>query len=350
MWKDAGEGKIEVYCDKYGVKGGQPKPVVISRYIPICELLFEGFGLWAGDGRKRRYLDHYSVFGFANTEIELHKGFLKFAALLGLSPNDFMVRVSVPTILEKELSSEEAAVSKGLGVDKSRFFKGSVNETRNYTFVDLIIQSRILGYIVKIIYDKAIEIAFSKTEFVAAFIRGLIACEANVHVRSDKSNQLGEILIAIEDKEERVLVRRFLYKLNIDPSEDKIITHQGSVLIHGRTNFEKVAYWKLCDLHPKKKERFYFGMGNFKSFQYRKGEAKKLILRSLAGGVSKNAKELAEELKINIGTIKSEHLFKLVKGGFLMQSKPTKIGRVYVKFYSLTENGIKAAEENKNIY
>ena len=48
LWRDIGEGKIEVYCDKYGVRGGTAKPIVVNRNIPICELLFEGFGLWAG--------------------------------------------------------------------------------------------------------------------------------------------------------------------------------------------------------------------------------------------------------------------------------------------------------------
>ncbi|MBI3412633.1 MAG: helix-turn-helix transcriptional regulator [Candidatus Aenigmarchaeota archaeon] len=170
-----------------------------------------------------------------------------------------------------------------------------------------------------------------------------------MHVRTDKGNELGEILIGAEIKEERDVIRQLLLMCGIEPSKDKTIKHQGSVLMHGRTNFEKVAYWKLCDLHPKKKERFYFGMGNFKSFQYRKGEAKKLILKSLVDG-AKDAKLLAEELRINIGTIKSEHLFTLVKNGLLIQSKPTKTGRVYKKFYSLTESGLKAAKENKNIY
>ena len=54
------------------------KPIIINRYIPICNLLFEGLGLWSGDGWKKKAL------GFTNSEGKLARRFITFCSLLGI--------------------------------------------------------------------------------------------------------------------------------------------------------------------------------------------------------------------------------------------------------------------------
>lgn len=76
LWKEISNGKIEIYVDKKGFEGGsKAKAINIKRLILIDELFFEGMGLWFGDGLKISEGIN-KIFGFSNTQIELHEHFL----------------------------------------------------------------------------------------------------------------------------------------------------------------------------------------------------------------------------------------------------------------------------------
>ena len=51
LWSDLGNDRIELSVQKFGVRGGNAKSVKMNGLIQICNLLFEGLGLWMGDGR-----------------------------------------------------------------------------------------------------------------------------------------------------------------------------------------------------------------------------------------------------------------------------------------------------------
>ncbi len=341
-WKEVGD-KTEIYCDRYGVRGGQPSPVRINRHIPLCDLLFEGLGLWAGDGIKRTY--DFTTFGFGNSCLELHKHFLRFARILGLEAKDFKARVSLPLNSQYSIEEFENYIKKELGIRK--FFKGNINDTRNYDYLDIIIRSRLLSFVTKHLHDYLIRDLTDK-KFIAAYLRGVIASEGNVHLRRERNNQLGEINIGAEDDVERAAYKKLLEKLDIQPNRDRTIEGQKSILIHGRTNFLKVAEYKLCDLHPKKRKDFWEGLRNYKSFQFRKGEGNRLVLESLLMG-EKSASQLTKELNISIGTVKTDHLWGLIKKDFVRYTETRKVGKWWTKFYRITDEGKKFLESKLKI-
>lgn len=134
----------------------------------------------------------------------------------------------------------------------------------------------------------------STKDFSAAILRGITASEANVHL-TPKESRLGEITIAGKEKDERLFIRKLLENLGIIPDRDKEIRGMECVLVTGLSNFKIFKLWELCKLHPQKCKDFNEGITNFKKEEFRKGEGKLLILKSLKEK-SKRAFELSKEL------------------------------------------------------
>lgn len=141
LWKQVNEEKVEIFVDKKSARGGNAKPIVVSRLIPISELLFEGLGLRFGDGIKFQG-GELRVFGFSNTNLNLHKHFLKFSReCLGLEFSQFKVRISVPPKLKDKILEIEENISKELGIHLENFFKPQILERRNLFCIDIKINS-----------------------------------------------------------------------------------------------------------------------------------------------------------------------------------------------------------------
>lgn len=134
---------------------------------------------------------------------------------------------------------------------------------------------------------------FQNRVFIASFLRGVIACEGNIFLR--KGVKLDEINIAVHRKVDRKFIRDLLTGLGIQPNKDKEIEHDEAILIHGLSNFRKIKEWNLVSLHPAKFQDFEKGLCGFQKEEFRKGEAKFLILKSLKEK-SKRSIELTKEL------------------------------------------------------
>ncbi|RLE43960.1 hypothetical protein DRJ22_06335, partial [Candidatus Woesearchaeota archaeon] len=254
------------------------------------------------------------VFGFANTEIELHRHFLKFSeGCLGISSDEFNARISVPPKLKENMKNIKKHVSEELKIPLDEFWKSQVLEQRNKIHVDIKICSRILSLTINNLFTKLQSIIESDVSFVASFLKGLIATEGNVHVR--RCGRLGEIMIAIHDRQTRVWIRKLFQILGIDPSKDKEIPGDEGVLIHGFSNFKIVQEWDLCCLHPSKDKSLKIGMKGFKEIQFRKGEGQIIILKNILHGL-RTSSELSRKLDKCQGTI-NFHLRNLHKSGLI---------------------------------
>lgn len=337
LWKELENGVIEVSVDKNSARGGNASPIRIKRFIEINEELFQLLGLWFGDGIKRQWGSE-NAFGFSNTELALHKIFLNLVdKSLGIKSTQFNCILSL--ITDKDPVKElENKVSKELNIPLKNFWNARINPTRNLIGVDVKINSRLLSLVMHIILDKLEQLAVKNKIFSSKILQGIIASEANVHVRSD-SGRLGEILIAAEGEDKRNFIRQLLLTLEIFPSKDKTIEHQESVLIHGLSNFRKVKEWNLIALHPKKFEVFELGIKGFKKKEFRKGEGKFLTLKILAEQGPKRAIEIAKILNRSFFTILNESLLLLEKQGFVDRERSSR-----EVFWKITEKGRKILE------
>jgi hypothetical protein len=335
LWKEINEEKIEIFVDKNSARGGNARPIKIKKFIPINTLLFEGLGLWFGDGLKLQGGVN-GVFGFANTSIELMKYFLKFSEkCLGIKSNEFKVALTVPPKLQDKIEEIENYVSSELKIPRENFFRTRVLEQTNKPVINIKISSRLLGLVVNLLNEKLKqEVLFSNQEFCAAMVRGIIASEGNVML-AYKSKRLGEITIAGEEKEKREFVRSLLLKLNILPDRDKEIEGQECVLITGLSNFKLMAQWRLCELQPEKKERFEEGIKGFKKVESRKGELRLKILQLLARSEG-TCYQLADVLDRTPSTILRCGLKILVKQGYAERGKVVK----RVRIWRITKKGL----------
>lgn len=333
LWKDIDNNKVFVSVDKHSARGGNPKPFEIKRFIPLCDKLFVLFGLWFGDGIKVQD-GVIKLFGFANTELSLLKQFLLISReCLSIFPDQFHCVVSIPPKFKPDKKEIENEVSKELGIPLKNFWKTQVNPTRNFVHVDVKLSSRLLGFTMDKLSDSLKSISFHSKKFTSKLLSGIIASEANVHVR--KSGRLGEIMIAIKEKEGRDWVRGLLKVLEITPNKDKEIPGQEGVLIHGISNFRIIDKHSLCSLHPKKNENFVRGLKGFAEEQFRKGEGRLLILKDLSEGVS-TSRRLSNVLNRKQHTI-NFHLRHLEKKKLIR--KAVIDGRRI--FWEITEKGKK---------
>jgi DNA-binding MarR family transcriptional regulator len=341
LWKQVDAEKIEISVDKNSARGGNAKPIVIKRFIEINELLFEGLGLRFGDGIKLQG-GEIRVFGFSNTCLELVKYFLKFAnECFGINPSQFRVALIIPPKLVERKEEIEFNISNELCIPRNNFYKSRTLERGNMTLINVTISSRLLAFLIQLIFDYMKEnVIFSNQLFSACVLRGIIASEANINVR--KEGRLGEITIAAEGEEKRNFIRKLLLNLNIQPNKDKTIENQECVCITGLSNFKIIKEWKLIDLNPRKLKDFEIGLNGFKVEQSRKGELRLKVLQLLAEK-PRTRQELGKLLNRSPATIKTEALYILENQGFVKRGELNSKSRIW----EITEKGLEILKDEK---
>jgi len=330
LWKEVDKERIEISVDKNSARGGNAKPIVIRRFVPINELLFEGLGLRFGDGNRIQG-GKFNVFGYSNTEIEQLKYFIKFSEeCFDVKSNKFNVKISINPNSEPQLEDIRNKVSKELDIPLENFWKPQIFDKRKIPFVDIKIQSVILGFVIKLVYEITRNLMFSSDLFSAYFLRGVIAGEANVYVR--KEGRLSDVFIACEGETKRGFLRNLLSMIGIIPNKDKTKENQEGVLINGLSNFRIMKKWNLTKLSPNKSKDFERGMKGFVKEEFRKGECKFLVLRILLDS-KKSVKEIAKFLRRKPRTINDAVAFL---------ERKNLIKRVRSRrniFWEITENG-----------
>jgi DNA-binding HxlR family transcriptional regulator len=334
LWQELDDGRVRIFMDKHSARGGNAKEIVIKRFVPINELLFEGLGLRFGDGIKLQG-GLPKIFGFSNINLELHKHFLKFAEeCFGINSTQFRVAITMPPKLANKMKEIELNVSKELNIPEQNFFKTRILDKRNNPIVDIKISSTLLALVLNQIFDNLQDTLFSNELFCACMLRGIIASEANISLDA-KTRKLGDILIAGKEKNKRNFIRQLLEKLKIIPDRDKEIRGMEGVLITGLSNFKMINNFDLCILHPKKHKDFKIGLSNFKVEQSRKGEGRLLVLQHLVNS-PKTRQELGKLLNRSPDTIKTEALFILEKQGLVERGEFNSKSRLW----KITEKGM----------
>lgn len=323
---------IKVCLDLHGGKITRIKPIIIRRFIPICGGLFQLLGLWSGDGIKMKEGKH-KTFGFANNQLNLHKLFLSLSKeCLSIDSTQFKCGISVPSNMKVDKNEIKKKISKELNIPIENFQKVRTIDGINLVMIKIVINSRLLAFLVKLISENLRSILFQNKNFAVKMLQGLIATEGCIVVR--RWGKLDEITIGAKEKVKRDFIRKLLLILRIQPSKDKG-EGQEAVAIHGLSNFKIFKKWDLVSLHPLKHKKFERGIKGFKREHFRKGEGRFLILKSLSES-PKNRQELTELLNRSTRCICEIDLILLTKLGFI---KRNRVGNKIVS-WSITKKGL----------
>ena len=333
--KELNNGLVEFSIKRDG-KITRFKPIIIKRLIPICEELFQLFGLWFGDGIKQKCGVH-QTFGLANTELNLHKLFLVLTKkLFSIEPRAFRCFLKVPVRMGNNIDEIKRNLSDELNIPIENFRKPQLKENINLVCLSTVIDSRLLAFTIQLLFKKMRKILIKDKIFTSNFLSGLIATEGCIVVR--KWGRLDEITIGAKKENERKFIRKLLLNLGIFPGKDKG-KGQEAVAIHGLSNFKLFQKWDLVLLHPLKHKKFKNGIKGFKREEFRKGEGRFFILKSLSQH-SKNRQELVSLLNRSSRSICEVDLILLAKLGLV---KKNKLGNKIVS-WSITRRGLEILE------
>lgn len=251
-------GKTTKKHGHYWVKFTFPKWIEISPCVA---------GLIIGEG----YIDSRR-FAFANSNEKIIKYILKFMSQFGLSPF-FVLEVATKNMeanfVEKSKLEWEKIINKK--ITKIRIREEFNNTTKKGTLHINYYNScfsKILNIIVKDVKKK---VEF-KTDLAEDYIKGIIAAEGNINIKSTTTNCLYMVRISAKEEKERDHYKRCLKKIGIKiyckdmPSlekYDKRTKHWrtkkgrgGAVLINRWLNFYKILSMDLLDIHIDKKQKF----------------------------------------------------------------------------------------------
>ncbi len=177
------------------------------------------------------------------------------------------------------------------------------------------------------------------------YIKGILAAEGNINVKSTTTNCLYLVRISAKKKEEREHYKRCLEKIGIkiyckdmstiDKNDERTKNwktkkgRSGAVLINRWLNFYKIFLMDLLDIHEDKKRKF------IKHFLYNKTTKWLLEFKELSSEKWFRMKDLKE--KFNLVRQPSDRVNRMLELKFLVKKKinQSKIRPVYA--YRLTE-------------
>lgn len=239
------------------------KPIIINRYIPICNLLFEGLGLWSGDGWKKKAL------GFTNSEIKLIRRFIRFCSILGIqrSALDWGLQlITPPNKIDKVIK----IYSKKIGLKKFQF-RNYIVQKRNFDCVRIYKYSQALPILINTTFNYLLPFIAEDVQFGASYLKGVFATDGWVRLRK-KLDTIKEVGIAVQSQRFRKVFSSVFSRLRINFQADN-----KGIYIFSREDFIKLKRLRLLELHPKKEEKFRRGFKRFCS-EYGKNKYKTLLL------------------------------------------------------------------------
>jgi len=320
---------VEVYPEKvvlssFSIRGRESKRIIVNRFLTLDDLFFEGLGLWQGEGSKDKGLY------FCNSCIEILLYFLRFVEeRIGLPRKAFRVVLHVPRLdgLGSELKEKW---SKKLAIPVKNFTSICVDPRMNRVHVQIYFNSIVLVELLKALHEGLKPLILSRTEFAAAYLRGIFAAEGSVILR--KSGVLHHVNISSGDKKTIEFLEKCFSFLGITVS--KYETKGRNLPVHGRRNFEQANNFDVYRMNPEKRAKFELGFANYKRVNVLDGEeARSLTLQQLATG-SKTYGELAVALGKARTTIQTHHIPILEREG-----KVKRVGkRGQAWLFALAEN------------
>ncbi|MBL7084649.1 MAG: winged helix-turn-helix transcriptional regulator [Candidatus Omnitrophica bacterium] len=327
--EELNNGKLKI-C--YGAINRRGRPfkttsIIVSKYIPISNLLFEGLGLWSGDGWKKGGL------GFTNSEIRLIKKFIEFCKLLGINKGVFRWRLQLtrnPTDIKKVIK----LYSEKIGLREDQFSGHSVYSVqRNFDCIMLYKTSKILLIIINALFKQAVPLLTTDVQVASSFLKGIFAADGWVRLRKGL-NSVKHVGIAVKPLKFKEILNSVFNYLGINIQSDK-----NGLTISSREDFIKIRLLKLLELHPKKKEKFEKGLANF---CYNYGENKYRTLHLLKSrGLSSD--DLSRFIHITSRSAR-RIMQQLQMEGYV---KYKRNGYKYI--WSITDKGKIVLKENKDL-
>lgn len=251
-------GKITKKHKSYWTKFIFPKQIDITPCV---------VGLIIGEG----YIDDRQ-FVFANSNERIIRIILEFLSQFKIS-SSFVLEVATKNVninfVEKSKKEWEKVLNKKiLRVRLRKEFKNTTQKGTVHIRFHNSCFAKILNTIIKDVKSKV----ESNKKLSSEYIKGVIAAEGNINVKSTTTNCLYLVRISAKKKEEREHYKRCLEKIGIKiyckdmPTIDKNDGRAkhwktkrgrgGAVLINRWQNFYKILSMDLLELHEDKKQKF----------------------------------------------------------------------------------------------
>jgi hypothetical protein len=237
------------------------REIEIPRFLLLDNRTFEIFGLYQGEGSKKHQKRCAHV-RFANSNLDIINYFLNyFKDIFNLPAKYWTARIGCSRKIKSDIGLKNFW-SKNTGIPlenfiKTGFNKPKGNKAKKFGVLNVIIPSSLLTEVVMGVLDAAKKLSLRNKEYAKAFMRGVFAADAHVHLAKwSNMTTLSAIEIAVENEEESNLYKELLELIGIKstayPEVRKLnITHWD--------NLNKLALMNAFSLHPEKHKNFISG-------------------------------------------------------------------------------------------
>lgn len=254
--------KIELYYKNS--KGGQPKAVIVKKYLSLDESFFEGLGLYIGECERSK---SGKALSFTNTNIDI----LRFIILwldkyFGIEKKELSVTIISPKVPDTEYLNKKW--SQILDLDNSQFTKPSfpISNPGNLERARIFRNKILYRVILESTFRNILPLCFMHIEWGNGFLRGYYAAEGYPLIRK---RRLGEVSVASKDLEVLTIVKRLLLNRGILSNikrceEGRNKDGQYELKVFSFKSFKKLDEINLFKLHDKRKALFIEGLSKFK--------------------------------------------------------------------------------------
>ncbi len=233
----------------------QPKNLTIPQFIELDENFGECIGLYYGDGTKNS-----NNLEFCNSSIELAVVWLDHLKSFGITTSKlhFSVKLSENSRIKYNADDSEVVNfwKKLTGSYPCKVFivKNNGHKISNYVqkfgSIRICYNDVMLSIFYNALIDNVPKLISMSRPFLIGFVRGIIAAEGNVNLRSNGS--LGLLRIA-GTPEERILFSHILFKhFGIKSFEDT----SNQIYVKGYNYLKLFKQFDLHLLHPSKRDKF----------------------------------------------------------------------------------------------
>ena len=310
-----------------------PKSINIPRYLLLDNENFEVMGLAQGELFK---CVRKGLLSFSNSDPALINRFLDFCEkAFRLKRVDWKASLIISRFSSSEELDKELRKfwSKNVGIPLNNFVKTHFHpygQRASFGTLHIYVSNILLAWLMVKLLSICAKLAPLKTEWTAAFMRGVFAADGCPILRP--SGTLLSADIAHEPKNDEA--RLYLLLLSELDIKAKIVPPR-SVRICGIKNFLKLARFGLFRLHARRQEKFTLGLKAHREVN--------ILLRLKA--LVKN-KLTAEQLAnlLGVSNVQTRHLLKRwFDASYVTRTRsgPNRDGSWPPYSYQLTENGLR---------
>lgn len=310
-----------------------PKPVTIPRYLPLSQENFEVMGLAQGELLK---CVRKGLLSLSNSDPVLINCFLDLCErIFQVKRIDWRASLAISRLSSSEEVETELKKfwSKKVSISPENFVKTHFHrygQQTPYGTLHVYVSNILLTWLMAKLLTFCAKLASLKTEWAAAFMRGVFAADGCPILRSNNALLSADIAHNPKTDEARLYVS-LLSKLDI---KAKIVPPR-TVKIQGVENFLKLGRFGLFRLHGERQKKFSYGLKAHR-------EVKSLLRLKALLKQEVTVKQLAKLLSIS--NIRSQQLLKRwFEASHVTRSRggPNRDGSWPPYSYRLTEKGLR---------